>query len=54
MTVVAVCKGKTLQDGIDFYKSPAYQELVKLRAPFTDGTFVLCKDGSKPLLAGCG
>ena len=41
LTVVTACKGKSLQDGIDFYKSPAYQELVKLRAPYTDWDFRL-------------
>ena len=39
--MVTACKGKTLQDGIKFYKSPAYQELVKLQAPFTDWDFRL-------------
>ena len=41
LTVVTAYKGKTLQDGIDFFKSPTYQELVKLRAPFTDWDFRL-------------
>ena len=39
--MVTACKGKALQDGIDFFKSPTYQELVKLRAPFTDWDFRL-------------
>ena len=36
LTVVSACKGKSLQDGIDFHKSPAYQELVKLRSSYFD------------------
>ena len=39
MTVVTRCPGTTLQDGINFYRSPEYQELVKLRAPYTDWDF---------------
>ena len=41
LSVITKCPGTTLQDGIDFYKSPEYQELVKLRAPFTDWDFRL-------------
>jgi uncharacterized protein (DUF1330 family) len=41
LTVITRCPGATLQDGIDFYQSPEYQELVKLRAPFTDWDFRL-------------
>ena len=39
LTVVMACPGKTLQDGISFYKSPAYQELIKLRKPYTTWDF---------------
>ena len=39
LTVVTACPGKTLQDGISFYKSPAYQELIKLRKPYTTWDF---------------
>ena len=41
LSEVLAFKGKSLQDGIDFYKSPAYQELVKLRPPYTDLDFRL-------------
>ena len=41
LTVITRCPGATLQDGINFYKSPEYQELVKLRAPYTDWNFRL-------------
>ena len=41
LTVVMACKGESLQDGVDFYKSPAYQELVKLRVPCADWDFRL-------------
>ena len=41
LTVITRCPGAPLQDGIDFYKSPEYQELVELRAPFTDWDFRL-------------
>ena len=41
LTVITKCPGATLQDGISFYESPEYQELVKLRAPFTDWDFRL-------------
>lgn len=41
LTVITRCPGATLQDGINFYKSPEYQELVKLRAPYTDWDFRL-------------
>ena len=41
LTVVTRCPGATLQDGINFYKSPEYQELVKLRAPYTNWDFRL-------------
>ena len=39
LTVVTRCPGATLKDGINFYNSPEYQELVKLRAPHTDWDF---------------
>ena len=41
LTVVTRCPNATQQDGINFYESNAYQELVKLRAPFTDWDFRL-------------
>ena len=41
LTVVMACPGATLQDGIDLYNSPEYQELVKQRQPFTDWDFRL-------------
>ena len=41
LTVVTRCPNATQQDGINFYKSNEYQELVKLRAPFTDWDFRL-------------
>ena len=41
LTVVTRCPNATQQDGINFYESNEYQELVKLRAPFTDWDFRL-------------
>ena len=41
LKVVTACKGKSHQDGIDFFKSHAYQELVKLRAVYTNWDFPL-------------
>ena len=41
LTVVMACPGSTLQNGIDLYNSPEYQELVKQRQPFTDWDFRL-------------
>ena len=39
LTVITRCPNATLQDGIDFYESDEYQDLVQLRAPFTDWDF---------------
>ena len=41
LTVITRCPNASIQDGIDFYQSDEYQELVKLRAPFTDWDFRL-------------
>ena len=41
LTVVTRCPNATQRDGINFYESNEYQELVKLRAPFTDWDFRL-------------
>ena len=41
MTVIVACKGATEESGIAFYESPEYQELVKLRAPYTNWQFRL-------------
>lgn len=41
LTVITACSGGSLQTGIDFYNSPEYQELVKLRQPHTDWDFRL-------------
>ena len=41
MTVIVGCKDATEKDGATFYESPEYQELVKLRAPYTNGEFRL-------------
>lgn len=48
LAVVTACKGKILQDGIDFYKSPAYQELVNLRSLIPIGISALCRASSNP------
>lgn len=39
LTVVKRCPNATEQDQIDLYESDEYQELVELRAPFTDWDF---------------
>ena len=44
LTVVTACPGKTLQDGISFYKSPADQELIKLRQPYSTWDFRVVED----------
>ena len=36
---VTACPGKTLQEGISFHKTPAHQELIKLRKPYTTWDF---------------
>ena len=36
LTVITRCPNATQQDGINFFESNEYQELVKLNAPFTD------------------
>ena len=41
LTVITRCPNATEQDGINFYESDEYQELVKLRSPFTDWDFRL-------------
>lgn len=41
MTVIVSCKGGTEQEGVAFYESPEYQELIKLRAPYTNWQFRL-------------
>ena len=41
LTVITRCPNASTQDGINFYESDEYQELVKMRAPFTDWDFRL-------------
>tara|TARA_Y200000002_G_scaffold362197_1_gene349028 strand:+ start:3980 stop:4264 length:285 start_codon:yes stop_codon:yes gene_type:complete len=41
LTVITRCQNASTQDGINFYESDEYQELVKMRAPFTDWDFRL-------------
>jgi len=41
MTVIVGCKGATKDQGVAFFNSPEYQELVELRAPYTNWQFRL-------------
>ena len=41
MTVIVGCKDATEKEGVAFYKSPEYQELIKLRTPYTNWQFRL-------------
>ena len=41
MTVIVGCKDATENEGVAFYKSPEYQELIKLRTPYTNWQFRL-------------
>ena len=44
ITAVTACLGKTLQEGISFYKTPAHQELIKLRQPYSTWDFRVVED----------
>ena len=39
LTVIMKCLNSTKQDQIDLYESDEYQDLLRLRAPFTDWDF---------------
>ena len=39
LTVIMKCLNSTRQDQVDLYESDEYQDLLKLRAPFTDWDF---------------